>query len=664
MKNFIYVFLCLIGCTNLIAQEQTQPKPPAQPKSTYNQYDLFDPLFNYSSNSPTRSGTGAPGPLYWQNQANYKINVSLDDEKHVVTGDVEITYINNSPDKLGFLWLQLDQNLFNKHSRGAVIAGSGGAAVGRAMGFDGGYEVKTVAVEQNGKKSNADMTITDTRLQVRLANPLAAKGGKVKLFITYSFKIPDDSVLRMGMMDSKNGKIYAIAQFYPRMCVYDDVEGWNVMPYLGSAEFYLEYGDFEYSVNVPASHIVVGSGELQNAKEVYTSEQNRRLAQAANSDKTLIVRSKEEVTNPDSRPKKDGRLTWRFKCKNARDVAFSTSKAFVIDAARINLPSGKKSLAMSAYPVESATDSSWNRATEYTKGAIEFYSKYIYEYSYPVAVNAAGPEYGMEYPGIVFCHHSSQNASLWGVTSHEFGHNWFPMIVGSNERKFGWMDEGFNTFINTLADKDFNKGEYFQKAQDMHNLKYMFGDNADPIMQVPDVIQSYNIGLEVYAKPAVGLTILRETILGEDRFDYAWREYVKRWAFKHPTPYDFFKTMEDAAGEDLGWFWKEWFYTNYKFDAAATDVRYNGKDPAKGAIITLENLQKMAFPLEIEVLYETGAKERVKLPVEIWQRGSKWTLKLNSTKTIIGVEVDPDHRLPDVNAANNVWGTMKTVIKP
>ncbi len=655
MKRSILAFCFLYCLTGLIAQN----------KSSYNQYDLFDPLFNYSSNSLTRSGTGAPGPQYWQNQANYKINVSLDDENHVVTGDVEITYINNSPDKLSFLWLQLDQNLFNKHSRGAIIAGDGGA-VGRPMGFNGGYDIKSITVEQNNKKSSGNFNITDTRLQVRLDNPIAEHGGTIKLYITYSFKIPDGSALRMGMMDSKNGKVYAIAQFYPRMCVYDDIEGWNVMPYLGSAEFYLEYGDFEYSINVPASHIVVGSGELVNPKEVYTAEQNRRLEQAAGSDKTVMVRTKDEVTNADSRPSKNERLTWRFRCKNARDVAFSTSKAFIIDAARINLPSGKKALAMSAYPVESASDSSWNRATEYTKGAIEFYSKYIFEYSYPVAVNAAGPEYGMEYPGIVFCHYKSQNAGLWGVTSHEFGHNWFPMIVGSNERKFGWMDEGFNTFINTLADKDFNNGEYAPKEKrNMPEVaKYIFKDNADPILEIPDVIQGENIGLEVYYKPAVGLQILRENILGEDRFDYAWREYVKRWAFKHPTPLDFFKTMEDAGGEDLGWFWKGWFYTTYKFDAAATDVRYVDQKPEKGGLITLENLEKMAFPLDIEVVYEGGDTERIKLPVEIWQRGGKWTLKTNSTKLILSVIVDPDHNLPDINTSNNKWYPNKKDIKP
>jgi hypothetical protein len=657
MKKLIFLPLALMMSLGLFAQD----------KPAFDNHDLFDPLFNYSMNSATRSGTGAPGQQYWQNAANYKINASLDDEKHSVTGDVEITYINNSPDKLPFLWLQLDQNLFNSHSRGATITGSNGA-VGRKMAFDGGYEIKSVSVEQNGKKVAANFNITDTRMQIRLDQPVMEKGGSVKIFVTYSFKFAEGSALRMGMMDSQNGKIYSVAQWYPRMCVYDDLEGWNVLPYLGSGEFYLEYGDFEYNINVPASHIVVGSGELINPTEVYTAEQNKRWALAAMSDKTCIIRTKEEVLDPNSRPKKEGRLTWKFKCKNARDVAFSTSKAFVIDAARINLPSGKKALAMSAYPAESATVDSWLRATEYTKGAIEFYSKYLFEYSYPVAVNAASSEYGMEYPGIVFCHHTSKEGSLWGVTSHEFGHNWFPMIVGSNERKFAWMDEGFNTFINFLADEDFNKGEYnSNKAQlgDMHRVaNFMFRDDADPIMTIPDVIQSKNLGLEAYYKPGIGLYLLRSQILGEDRFDYAIKKYVERWAFKHPTPFDFFKTIEDASGEDLGWFWKGWFYKTYKFDIAATDVRYNEQKPEKGAKITLENFGQMAFPVEIEVVYEGGEKERVKLPVEVWQRGGKFELGMNSTKIITQVNVDPDHKLPDVKGGNNTWDPGKPVIRP
>lgn len=627
----------------------------AQTPSPFNQHELFDPLFNYTLLSATRSGSGAPGAQYWQNVANYKINASLDDATHIVSGDVEIQYINHSPDKLPFLWLQLDQNLFNTNSRGAAIA-TASSAVGRPMGFDGGYQIASVTTEQNGKKTPARYNITDTRMQVRLDQPVAEKGGSIKVFIAYSFKIPDGSALRMGMMQTKNGRIYEVAQWYPRMCVYDDVEGWNVLPYLGSGEFYLEYGDLEYSVNVPASYIVVGSGELLNPGEVYTTEQNRRLTQAASSDRTVMIRSKDEVTRPDSRPKQDGRLTWRFRCKNARDVAFGASKAFILDAARINLPSGKKALAMSAYPVESAQDSMWNRATEYNKGSIEYYSQYLYEYPYPVAVNVAGPEYGMEYPGIVFCYYAAQTGGLWGVTSHEFGHTWFPMIVGNDERKFAWMDEGFNSFINTLAEKSFNKGEYASPRPDMHQIAASsIAAETDPIMTIPDVIQPGSLGLEAYAKPAAGLILLRDVILGPDRFDYAFRTYTHRWAFKHPTPYDFFKTMEDAAGEDLGWFWKGWFYTTWTFDVAVSDVRYVDQKPEKGAIVMLELLQKMALPVEVEIAYADGSTERIKLPVEVWQRGGKWNLRTHSTQLIRSVTADPDHVLPDVKSENNTW---------
>ncbi len=646
--NRLLPLLLVVAISALNAQS---PKQDTARVSPYNQLELFDPLFNYSMQSSTRNGTGAPGPGYWQNVANYNINVRLDEKTDVISGDVQIDYINNSPDELPFLWLQVDQNLFNKESRGAMIAGDA-SAVGRPMGFDGGFQIQSVMVEQSGKKVPVKFHISDTRLQIRLDQPVAAKGGKQKVFITYQFKIPAGSALRMGMMDTPNGRIYEVAQWYPRMCVYDDIEGWNVLPYLGSGEFYLEYGDLEYSINVPASFIVVGSGELLNPNDVYTSEQNKRFKLAAESDKTVIIRGKEEVTRPDSRPGKSERLTWRFRCKNARDVAWGASKAFMIDAARINLPSGKKALAMSAYPVESASDSMWSRATEYTKGSIEFYSQYLFEYSYPVAVNVAGPEYGMEYPGLVFCYHGAKRGSLWGVTSHEFGHNWFPMIVGSNERKFPWMDEGFNTFINSLADKAFNKGEYARGPQDMHQVASgLFPPDADPLMTIPDVMQ--HLGLEAYYKPGVALTLLRNNVLGPDRFDYAFKTYVHRWAFKHPTPFDFFKTLEDAGGEDLGWFWKEWFYETWKFDVGVGAIKYNEDDPAKGAQIGLELHEKMAMPIDVEITYEDGTKERRQIPVEVWQRGAQWTLHLNSTKRIRTVVTDPDHVLPDVNGKND-----------
>ncbi|MFC0181104.1 hypothetical protein SAMN04515674_11954 [Pseudarcicella hirudinis] len=637
----------LLGFAALLTISESQ----AQTKSNYSQYDLFNPLFNYGNPSPSRSGSGAPGAAYWQNAADYKINVSLDDEKNEVSGDVEITYKNFSPDKLPFLWLQLDQNQFNSKSRGGATTSVLGGRFGNT-GFEGGYDIKSVTVD--GK--NVDFYVTDTRMQLKLSQPLPEKTGIAKIKIVYSFKIPKYGSDRMGYKETTNGVIYEMAQWYPRVCVYDDIEGWNVLPYLGAGEFYLEYGNFEYTVNVPASHIVVGSGELLNQPEVYTAEQVKRFAQAANSDKTVIIRSKDEVTDPNSRPKKEGRLTWKFRCQNARDVAFATSKAFIIDAAKINLPSGKKSLAMSAYPAESDGQKAWGRSTEYVKGAIEYYSKWLYEYTYPVATNVAGIVSGMEYPGIVFCGSGDQTDALWGVTDHEFGHNWFPMIVGSNERKFAWMDEGFNTFINFYSTDNFNSGEYKGGKMDMHQMaKQLFRESAEPIMNIPDAIQANGLGYEAYYKPGVGLKLLREQILGPERFDYAFRTYINRWAFKHPTPYDFFKTIEDAAGEDLGWFWKGWFYETWKLDQSVKDVVYIEQDPSKGALITIENLEKLAMPVTVDVEYVGGNKERVSLPVEIWQRGASWTFKVNSTSPIKSVSIDPDHVLPDINSKNNTW---------
>jgi hypothetical protein len=295
----------------------------------------------------------------------------------------------------------------------------------------------------------------------------------------------------------------------------------------------------------------------------------------------------------------------------------------------------------------------WGRSTEYVKGAIELYSKEWYEYTYPVATNVAGIVGGMEYPGIVFCSSESQGGGLWEVTNHEFGHNWFPMIVGSNERKYAWMDEGFNTFINKVDTKVFNNGEYFQAQDAQKSAPGMFSPGADAIMSIPDVIQPDYLGFAAYEKPAMGLTILREQILGEKRFDYAFRTYIKRWAFKHPTPFDFFHSMDNAAGEDLGWFWNEWFFTTWKLDQSVKEIAYNDNDPAKGALITIENLEGMALPVTVAVKEENGTTGKINLPAEIWQRGGTWTFAYKSTSKIDYVIIDPDHVLPDINPENN-----------
>jgi len=625
----------------------------ANAQSKYSAYELFHPLWNYGPVSPMRSAAGVPGPGYWQNSADYKIAVSLDDVANKITGDVEITYKNNSPDKLPFLWLQLDQNSFNTQSRGGKTTPIAGGRFGN-LAFDGGYKIESVTID--GKPAN--FIVEDTRMQIRLASPLAEKIGTAKIKIAYSFTSPENASDRMGIQQTKNGAIYTVAQWFPRVCVYDDIEGWNVLPYLGAGEFYLEYGNFEYSINAPASHIVVGSGELLNPTEVYTADQVKKWAAAANSETTVVIRSAAEVTDPASRPAKD-RLTWKFKCNNARDVAFASSKAFILDACRINLPSGKKSMAVSVYPVESDGKDAWARSTEYVKASIEHYSNWLYEYTYPVATNVAGVVSGMEYPGIIFCGYKDKSASLWGVTDHEFGHNWFPMIVGSNERKFAWMDEGFNTFINFYSTDAFNKGEYKNRKFDMHAIaKSMFRETADPIMSIPDVIQTRNLGWEAYNKPGFGLRILREHILGADRFDYAFKNYINKWAFKHPTPMDFFRAMEDGAGEDLGWFWRAWFYELWRLDQSVKDVDYVEQDPAKGAVITIENLDKMAMPAVVEVELTSGEKERFTFPVEIWQRGSSWTFRTSTKLPIKSVVIDPDHSFPDMDSKNNTWKPM------
>jgi Peptidase family M1 domain len=651
--------LCLwagLFCASLsVSAQSTAPASGSANNGTrYNALELFHPLFNMQPGNDYRTGSGAPGKSYWQNRADYKISVALDDQQNSVAGEVEITYTNNSPEALPFLWLQLDQNAFSDSSRAAKTTAVTGSRFGN-KNFRGGYTITAVTVEQaGGKAAPVPYTITDTRMQLRLAQPLDTKG-VVKIKIAYSFKIPEYGSDRMGMLARKDGMVYELAQWYPRMCVYDDIEGWNVLPYLGAGEFYLDYGNIDYAITAPWNHIVVGSGELLNPTEVLTAEQIKRLAAARASDKTVIIRGADEVNSPASRPKTSGTLTWKFRCQNTRDVAWASSKGFVWDAARMNLPSGKASLAQSVYPAESATGDSWKRSTEFVKGAIEYYSKYLYEFSYPVATNVAGIVGGMEYPGIVFCAHNDKTDALWGVTDHEFGHNWFPMIVGSNERKFAWMDEGFNTFINTLSTANFNNGEFNERQPTMQQIAPALYGPGDPIMTIPDVQKERALGILAYYKPGMGLKMLRESILGPERFDFAFRTYMQRWAFKHPTPHDFFRTIEDAAGEDLGWFWKGWFYENYKLDQSVRTVTYRDGDAAKGAIITIDNLDRLAMPVEVEVTESTGKKSRVKLPVEIWQRGGSWAFGFPSTATLQTVVIDPDRKMPDTNPGNNTW---------
>ncbi len=622
----------------------------AQETPKYDYVEAFKPFFYSQTGTETRSASGQPGHAYWQNSADYNLNVSLNDVKNEITGTAEITYTNNSPDRLSFLWLQLDQNLFEKDSRGnALVPLSGSRNGAKGEAFEGGYKIKSV--QYDGK--DVKYTITDTRMQIDLPQELKAKGGVAKIKIEYTFLSPQYGSDRMGVQDTKNGKIFTIAQWYPRMCVYDDVLGWNTMPYLGASEFYLEYGDITANITVPANHYVVASGELLNQKEVYSKEENSRWSQARDSDKTVMIRSESEITKNNA----SGTKTWKFKITQTRDFAWASSPAFILDAAKINLPGGKKSLAISAYPAESAGNDAWGRSTEYTKAAIEHYSGKWYGYTYPAATNVAGNEGGMEYPGIVFCHMDSKGEDLWGVTDHEFGHNWFPMIVGSNERLFAWMDEGFNTFINELSTEAFNKGEYYSKKTAAQTGSYIMNDGFEPIMVGPDNMKENSIGVLAYFKPGMGLGILRESILGPEKFDKAFRTYIERWAFRHPTPWDFFHTMENVSGEELNWFWRGWFINKWKIDQAVKNVKYVNGDFKNGAQITVENLGQLPMPTTVQIKFMDGTEQIAKLPVEIWKRNTDWTFKLNSSKEIAEVRLDPKSEIPDVNPKNNTWSS-------
>ncbi|HWB93395.1 MAG TPA: M1 family metallopeptidase [Puia sp.] len=625
----------------------------AQTASNYDPHELFGPYFFRTDGNEIRSASGQPGPKYWQNRADYLIRATLDEQDTTINGEVTIDYTNKSPDKLDFLWLQLDQNLFRPDSRGAATTPVTGDRFD-VKGFSkGGYHIEAVEVTYDTKSYAVAPVISDARMLVRLHSPVRANGGKVRVKVKYSFAIPVYGADRMGRLATRNGIVYELAQWYPRMCVYDDVESWNTLPYMGLGEFYCEYGNFDYYLTAPAEMTVVASGDLQNPQEVLTAREIERLAKARRSDTTVMIVKPEEVGQPSSRPKTTGTLTWHFKMNNTRDVSWAASRAFIWDAARVNLPSRRPAIAQSAYPIESAGKDRYGRSTEYLKRSMEIYSDLYFEYPWNSAVSVAGVALGMEYPGIIFCKSDLMNGDLWGDVTHEIGHNWFPMIVGSNERRFMWQDEGLNTFINQFSTRGFGNGEYYRKP----NPEFMyriFSKEKDPLMTPPEAMNLKGYGA-YYFKTAAGLNLLRDVIVDSNRFDYAFRQYIHRWAFKHPQPDDFFRTMNSTMGENLDWFWKEWFFTTDKLDQAVTSVKYVDGDSTKGALITIDNLDKMAMPVIVKVGDASGNFQVVKLPVDIWERGGSWTFKYPSAMKVTSVELDPEHVLPDENRANNVW---------
>jgi hypothetical protein len=652
MKN--HALACRVAAGLLVAGALCAPAFADGTDAGFDPQALFAPLSLPDAANAFRDGAGKPGPQFWQNRVDYAIQAQIDPAMHTLRGDETITYTNRSPDALDVLWVQLDQNIYRRDSRGAL------ASAHPRTEFTDGYQLD--AVEVDGK--SVHFLVDDTRLRVDLPQALDGGGKQLKLRIRYHYTVPGTWGGRTAVTPTKNGDIYEIAQWFPRMAVYDDLRGWDTLPYLGQ-EFYLEYGNIDYAVTVPWNYLVAGSGELTNPTEVLTASQQKRLAQAAQSDTTVMIRSPQEVNDPTSRPKQGGTQTWRFHMEHTRDVAFAASPAFVWDAARINLPENKHSLAMSVYPVEGVGKDKWNRSTEYVKGAIEHFSSKWYAYPWPVAVNLGGHGAGMEYPGIVFDGYEDQGPMLFWITAHEIGHTWFPMVVGSNERRNAFMDEGFNTFIDVYASDAFNRGEFAPKRDSEYAPKGgnpvdeilpLLADAQAPTLMAPadSVSEKYRHSVS-YFKGALGLVLLREQILGPERFDPAFRKYIATWAYHHPTPSDFFRFMSSEAGEDLSWWWRGWYLNNWQLDMGVSAASYVDNDPAKGVTITLASRQKLVMPATLRIDFADGSHQDVPVPVETWRQSATPKLVLPTTKRVTTLTLDPDHKLPDADRSNNTF---------
>ena len=555
----------------------------------------------------TRNAAGAPGHAYWQQRADYKLRVTLDEASRAISGAGTVTYHNNSPDTLSYLWVQLDQNMFRSDSDNRKITTLPSRSAWQARGndgvkfdalrftleagkFAGGIDIQSVTGSDGRALAH---TINKTMMRIDLPQPLKP-GARVSFNVAWRFNIPEMNVLgrRMGFERFKDGNdIYEIAQWFPRMAAYYDAAGWQNAQYLGDGEFTLEFGDYDVAITVPSDHIVAATGELQNAGEVLSSAQRGRLQQAKTAGKPVMIVSQAEAQATE-KGRATGNRTWRFNAKNVRDFAFASSRKFIWDAQGIK--SGKQDvMAMSYYPAEA--NPLWEKySTPAVIHTIEQYNKYSFDYPYPVAISVNGPVGGMEYPMLSFngrrpvkdaktgelTYSQAAKYGLISVIIHEVGHNYFPMIVNSDERQWTWMDEGMNSFLQFLAEQAWEENYPARRGEPRDIVDYMRSTNQAPIMTNAE--STLQRGANAYAKPATAFNILRETVLGRELFDFAFKEYAERWKFKRPTPADFFRTMEDASGTDLDWFWRGWFYTTDAVDISVdgiSEYTVSSKDP-------------------------------------------------------------------------------------
>ena len=680
-----------------------------------------------------RTASGAPGVDYYQQQVDYKMDIELDDANTKLYGKETITYTNNSPDALPYLWVQLDQNIRNENDMSGAKNPSGAPKFRRVDSFVdeftgekfvGGFNVEEVK-DANGRPLRH--TINQTMMRVDLPNPIPS-GGKFTFSIKWWYKINNHVTNRARSgyeyFEKDDNRAYVIAQFFPRLAVYNDVEGWQNYQFWGNGEFALNFGNYEVNITVPADHVMEATGTLQNPKEVLSRTEYQRYKKALNTfDKPVMIVTQDEVIEKE-KVKSEKKQTWRFVAENVRDFGFATSRRFIWDMMSVKV-GGKNVIAASLYPKEG--NPLWEEySTKVVAHTLEVYSKFTFDYPYPKAVSVHAKNQGMEYPMICWNYGrpnedgTYSDRTKYGMISviiHEVGHNYFPMIVNSDERQWGWMDEGLDTFMQFLTEQEFQDDYPSRRGDPAKIVRYMSGDQdfISPIMSNPENV--YQLGPNAYGKPATALNILRETVMGKELFDFAFKTYAQRWMFKHPTPEDFFRTMEDASAVDLDWFWRGWFYSTDVVDIGVKSVKqyYVSPKPSQEVVDLLANYGMTAddlgpsvfmvaddseefsadlaegspsdhsevlasnlpegkslpkyfyeiefekpggivMPIIVEYSYADGSTERVTYPVQVWRKNDNSVRKLlTSDKELTGVTVDPDAATADVNLNNNAW---------
>lgn len=599
-----------------------------------------------------RNGNGAPARGYWQNRVDYSISARLDTGTNSISGALLMTYHNSSPDTLDFLWLHLEQNAFRANSLNSLVFPSNSRF--GARDFDGGYKFSRVAQVISSRRVPLKLFDNGTVGRIDLSQPLAP-GSSTVIDLAYTFAVPEHGADRMG----REGGLFQIAQWFPKAAVYDDIRGWNIDQYLGQGEFYLPYGDYVMELTVPATYIVAATGTLQNPREVLPATQVRRLELAARSDTVIRIITAAELEAGTARPRHSGEITWKFAANNVRDVAWVAAPDYQWDAT-----SWKGIMAHAVYRPQSSHI--WEDAADQTRESLIEYSERWHPYPYPQATSAEGPVYGMEYPMLAMQQGGKSKAELYEVLTHEVGHNWYPMMVGNNERSHAWMDEGFTTFINTFAEaRRFPElGDAARRfgIQKLYVERYQ-AENIDvPVDVPPDRIDPRRLAVAAYYKPSAALHILRDEILGPEVFDEAFRAYTSRWAFRHPAPADFYRTMENVSGTRLDWFWRSWFVENAHFDQGVDSVKSASNSEGTTFVgIWYGNYARGVLPILVRLTFSDGTFEEHAYPAEVWSTNSRQYARsyVFYGKTLSKVEIDPDRRLVDKNRDNNTWVTSE-----